>query len=115
MAVPNPPTLAGIYVGELPAAGGPGRVFQLSLKLDGTASWRESHGDQRGVTSEGKWSASGGTVTLTLSTAPITWKVNGGKLTPSEWDHKVWGPAGPPELRKLTGGVRHIPEKPVVR
>jgi hypothetical protein len=114
MGVPNPATLAGVYIGELPAAGGPGRVFQLSLKLDGTATLRESCAGKGEITTAGKWSAADGKLTLTLSGAPITWKVGPGKLTPSEWDHQAWGSAGPPKLKKLTG-VRHIPEKPIVK
>jgi hypothetical protein len=36
-------------------------------------------------------------------------------LTPVEWDRDVWGAKGPPGFRKLTGGVKHIPEKPIVK
>jgi hypothetical protein len=118
----NPPTFAGIYFGELPAASGSGKHFRLSLKLDGSATWREAHGDKGVVVSDGRWTAIKDRVTLTFSPtagskalAPITWTLARTKLTPVEWDRDAWGSAGPPRLTKLTGGVRHIPEKPVVK
>ena len=119
--VSNPATVAGVYVGSLPSAGGPGRSFQLSLKLDGSAVWKEAYTDRGGIRSDGSWKVANDRVTLTFSASrdgkaqePITWTISRNELAPAAWDHKEWGQAGPPHLRKLTG-TRHIPEKPVIR
>jgi len=120
--VQHPSTLAGTYVGELPGADTPTGYFRLSLRLDGTAIWRETYEGKNPIVSEGNWVGSPKQVTLSFSSsggakarAPITWNVDGHKLAPAAWDHVTWGANGPPSLTRLVGGTKRIPEKPIRR
>ena len=103
--VNNPPVFAGVYAGEQND-----RTLRLSLRVDGTALWHEAE-----KTKDAKWTATKArlTVTFTGGAPPIVWTADGVTLTPVEWDHTVWGSDGPPRLKKLTGGTKHIPEKPI--
>ena len=82
--------------------------INLSLGADGTATLAQSpHGDDE-ITSFGHFKVSGGVLTITFdpspdgkgAPAPMTFSTGHNELTPTVYDHALWGKLAPPPLHR---------------
>lgn len=99
---------AGVY--ESPAssdANGPASpLFALSLGPDGSATVTQDCG-KGAVTTFGRWTDSGGQITVTFTAtpgsptpAPMVFNPSRDGLQAVTWDHAAWGKMTPPPLKK---------------
>jgi hypothetical protein len=82
--------------------------INLSLGADGTATVSQSpHGDDE-ITSFGHFKVSGGQIIITFdpspdgkgTPAPMTFSTGHNELTPTVYDHALWGKLPPPPLHR---------------
>lgn len=99
--LPQPPpaagTVAGVYHARLPAADASARIVTLWLQPGGAASLETVFvGKGRGPVDEGRWSATGDEVTVSLDgqSEPLVFGVDRDRLMPRRWDRTRWGDAG---------------------
>jgi hypothetical protein len=90
--------VAGTYDAVRPAASGGGeRRVQVTLKPDGAASVSSAFSARPSrFLVEGAWQASANRIALTLEDGKrMAFELAGDRLTATQWDHAVWGAAGP--------------------
>src|SRR5581483_3832785 len=111
--VPANSKLVGSYSGVLPAADAPGRIVSLELAIDGTATMTMQFiGKGAPSIESGTWVAKGNEADViftqvngTVEDNRITWKLDGNKLTTTEYDTAQYGTAGLPLTRVGTGDI----------
>jgi hypothetical protein len=88
---------AGVYTARFPAADAQERIVTLWLDEGGTARLEQVYvGKARLPVDEGRWSATGTDITVTLADAsePIVFRRVGKELLPESWDKKRYGSEG---------------------
>jgi hypothetical protein len=74
------------------------RNMALLLQAGSTAMLRTYSADASRYLMAGTWSRSGGVITVSTEPERLVFEYAGDRLVPREWDHKVWGAAGPGPL-----------------
>ena len=88
---------AGVYEARLGAPGTQQRIVTLWLDEGGTARLETVYvGKARGPLDEGRWSATGSDISVTLNDAsePLVFRRVGKELLPESWDRTRYGSEG---------------------
>ena len=86
-------SLVGKYATDAETSGD--KAVTLELKSDSTAVMTVTTQGQQPASSNGKWSADGPNVTVTIgSEAPMEWRLVSNRLVPVQWDRNTYGEAG---------------------
>ena len=74
------------------------RNVVLLLQAGNTAMLRTYSADASRYLMAGTWTRSGSVVTVSTEPERMVLEYAGDRLIPREWDHKIWGAAGPGTL-----------------